>query len=124
MSLYIFIPEHTFGVHVVENPNEIIKARVEFPKAFGPQAMCFSPVRSPSMPNEYTFKSLKQLPVGNIETVWSTVTSEDEIKFSRDLTHLYCTIPIQQVFWPVLGLSQMSSTSENRTSIGKWGRRP
>lgn len=78
VPLYIFIPEHTFGVYLVENPNEIIKARVKFPKAFGPQAMRLSPVRSPSVSNKNAFKSFKQFPVGNIETVWSTVMTSDD----------------------------------------------
>lgn len=78
MALYVLISEHTSGVHIIENPNEIIKARVEFPKALRPQAMRFSPVGAPSVPNENTLESFKQFSVRNIETVGSmTMTSDD-----------------------------------------------
>lgn len=81
VPLYVFVSEHSFRVHLVEDSNEIVKARVEFPKVFRPQAMRFSPVRSPTVSNENALKSFEQFPVGNIETVWSTAMTSVRLDY-------------------------------------------
>jgi hypothetical protein len=83
------------------------------PLIVGIRALRRKDAESRTEPKQFEERVEKPLPPGN------------RIECSRQKrTHLYCTIPIQHVSPPLLGLSHSASAALKRISIGKCGRSP
>lgn len=126
MSLYVFISEDAIWVHPLQDIQEVIKPWIESLEVTRTQVVRLGPMWPPLMASKYSLEHFKKCSIGNVKPVgsrqsWLAVGLKETTDY---VTHLYWTIPIQQVSWPRLGLSQMSSGAENRISIGKWGRNP
>ena len=135
MSLNVLIPPHAHRIYCLHDPHKVVKLRINLPKFQRGERVGFSPVRATSMPNGDGFEIREKSTVRDRKAVRPSKNKirrmfqffPDPKKTNKSTIkepNLYCTMPIQQVDLPKQGLSHISSSAENRISIGKCGRRP
>jgi len=118
VTFNIFVAKHPTRVDRMQYTDKVVEFGIQSAKCLGTEMVWFGPMRPAAVAVQDSFKALKQLLVRNIKTIGPFKVSGSAEK-TQYVTYLNWTIPIQQVFRPLLGLNHISSLSENRTSIGQ-----
>lgn len=69
MAFNVWIPENALGVDFLEDPNEVVEARVQSAQVIRPKRVRFSPVRPAFVACDNALEPLEKLPVRYVEPV-------------------------------------------------------